>query len=39
MKQPREMSRDEAAEWSDSLAHPQLEPADHCYTVLQDFGA
>jgi hypothetical protein len=23
---------------SDSLRNPQLEPADHCYTILQDFG-
>jgi len=23
---------------SESLANPQLEPADHCYTILQDHG-
>jgi hypothetical protein len=23
---------------SDTLRNPQLEPADHCYTILQDFG-
>jgi hypothetical protein len=25
-------------ELSESLRNPQLEPSDHCWTVLQDFG-
>lgn len=32
------MKREDAERLSDSLRDPQLEPSDHAYVVLQDFG-
>ena len=29
---------DDIRELSDSFRHPQEEPSDHCYTILQDHG-
>jgi hypothetical protein len=30
--------REDAERLSDSLRDPQLEPSDHCWTILQDHG-
>lgn len=35
MSDPREL---DPLEMSESLRNPQLEPADHCWVVLVDFG-